>query len=289
MNGQANATNLNRGTRQTLRRMQNPVLKSLSLRQMAAVASTAIDSIKINSITREMRRGRPMWVKRRRTGSELIALAAYLFSWLGRSPIRVWINAEKWQRWELGCFNLLHHYTLQAFAKGSRTVCEDEVPGRSLLEHVNRGTLKPRMLEAAARELRRVHEFWCEELGDHWSHGDPHLDNVIYDRAADRARLIDFEVIHDKSIPALLRHADDLLVFLQDLMGRVTAGQWLHFRPFLYRRVRSAGSGDRATKTSLCSRRRRRAVVEIAHPIFGTRRAHPTSQFAAGDTKPERQ
>jgi hypothetical protein len=52
-------------------------------------------------------------------------------------------------------------------------------------------------------------------------HGDPHMDNVIYDHATDRALLIDFEVIHDKSVPAGARHADDLLVFLQDLMGRV--------------------------------------------------------------------
>ena len=170
-----------------------------------------------------------MWVKRRRAGSELVAAVANLFFWLGSSPIRVWINTEKWQRWELGCFHLLHDHTVEAFAEGSRTVCEDEVPGKSLLEHVNRGTLEPHMLEAAARELRRVHEFSCEELGDRWSHGDPHLDNAIYDQVAGRARLIDFEVIHDKSLPAVVRHADDLLVFLQDLMGRVEPKQWLPF------------------------------------------------------------
>jgi hypothetical protein len=209
--------------------MENPLTKSLNLRRLAAAASMAIESIKINSITRQMRRGRPMWVKRRRTGSEFIAGAANLFFWLGRSPIRIWVNIEKWQRWELGCFHLLHDDTLQAFAEDPRTVCEDEVPGKNLLEHVNRGTLEPHMLEAAARELRRVHSFWCEEMGDRWSHGDPHLENVIYDRAKDRARLIDFEVIHDKSIPAVVRHADDLLVFLQDLMGRVTAEQWVPF------------------------------------------------------------
>src|SRR5206468_7245136 len=187
--------------------MQNPLLKRLGLHRLAATASTAIDSIKINSNTRQMRRGRPTWVKRRRTGSELVAATANLFFWLGGSPIRVWINTEKWQRWELGCFHLLHDHTLEAFAEGSRAVCEDEVPGRSLLEHVNRGTLKPYMLEAAAVELRRAHQFWCEELGDRWSHGDPHLDNVLYDSGADRARLIDFEVVHDKSIPAVVRHA----------------------------------------------------------------------------------
>jgi hypothetical protein len=55
------------------------------------------------------------------------------------------------------------------------------------------------------------------------------LDNVVYDGATNRARLIDFEVLHDQSLPAVLRHADDLLVFLQDLVCRVSTEQWLPF------------------------------------------------------------
>jgi hypothetical protein len=85
------------------------------------------------------------------------------------------------------------------------------------------------MLEAAARELRRAHRLWCGEFDDLWSHGDPHLGNVIYDNLADRARLIDFEATHLKSFPAVERQADDLLVFLQDMGGRVPAEQWLPF------------------------------------------------------------
>jgi hypothetical protein len=105
----------------------------------------------------------------------------------------------------------------------------DALPGIHLCEHLKRGTLTLHALEAAAREFRRAHQLWCAEFDDWWSHGDPHLDNVIYDSATNRARLIDFEVAHDRALPAVRRHADDLLVFLQDLIGRVPAEQWLPF------------------------------------------------------------
>ena len=81
-------------------------------------------------------------------------------------------------------------------------------------------------IQAAGKELRRAHGLWSSELGDYWSHGDPHLENLLYDLESDQARLIDFELIHDKCMSAVKRHADDLLVFLQDLMGCVSAEQW---------------------------------------------------------------
>ena len=162
-----------------------------TLKGLAKSTSVAIDSIKINSTTREIRGGQPMWLKRRKPGSEVIAISANLFFRLTGARIHVWVSPKKWQRWEVACFHLLYGGGFCAFAEGSRTVCTDKVPGKSLLEHLNRGTLTPTILEAAARELRRVHELWSEEFGDLWSHGDPHLDNVIYDKAVDRARLID--------------------------------------------------------------------------------------------------
>jgi hypothetical protein len=39
--------------------------------------------------------------------------------------------------------------------------------------------------------------------------------------------LIDFEIVHDKSFPAKSRHADDLLVFLLDLIAVAPNPQWL--------------------------------------------------------------
>ena len=55
------------------------------------------------------------------------------------------------------------------------------------------------------------------------------MTNVIYDEKAHRARLIDFEIRHEKSLPASARHADDLLVFLLDMLGRIPNRQWLSF------------------------------------------------------------
>ncbi|HZC35263.1 MAG TPA: hypothetical protein VE242_06600, partial [Chthoniobacterales bacterium] len=107
--------------------------------------------------------------------------------------------------------------------------------------HLGRGTLTPSALEAAGRELNRAHQLWCPEFDDWWSHGDPHLDNVIYDPATDRARLVDFEAVHDRSLPAVLRQADDLLVFLQDLVCRVSAKKWL---PFAFSFINAYGRSE---------------------------------------------
>jgi hypothetical protein len=194
---------------------------------LVGFASTAIESIQINSITLETRNRRTLIVKHRRWGSELVAIVANLFFRLSRSPIHVWERPGRWLRWEIKCFQLLYNGRFQVFAEGSRTLYQESFPGKSLLEHLHRKTLDFRGVRAAARELRRAHRLRCDELGGFWSHGDPHLGNVVYDAVADRARLVDFEIIHDKRLSAVERHADDLLVFLQDLVGRVSEEEWL--------------------------------------------------------------
>jgi len=85
------------------------------------------------------------------------------------------------------------------------------------------------MLEAAGREYHRAHQFWSDELGGGWSHGDASMTNVVYDEKTNRARLVDFEIIHEKSLPARVRHADDLLVFLLDMVGRISSTHWVPF------------------------------------------------------------
>ncbi len=85
------------------------------------------------------------------------------------------------------------------------------------------------MLVAAANALRRAHQFWSDEFQGPWSHGDATTTNVIYDPKTRRARWIDFEIIHKKSVPATARHADDLLVFLLDMVGIVPGRKWLPF------------------------------------------------------------
>ena len=85
------------------------------------------------------------------------------------------------------------------------------------------------MLEAAGRELRRAHQFWSDEFHGPWPHGHSTGTNVVYNQKTGRARLIDFELVQAKSLPAKSRHAHDLLVFLLDILAIASSPQWLPF------------------------------------------------------------
>lgn len=195
--------------------------------QIFSTAGALVDRIKINAVSRECRDGRALWIKRRRWTARPIMACANRFFRLAGNPIQALEEPSAWQRWEVECFLQLHGGEYYAFAEGHAAVAAEEVPGKSLSLHLKQGTLTLPMVEAAARELRRAHEAECETLRGPWSHGDPHSGNFVYEEATDRARLIDFEVMHHPTIHAEARHADDLLIFLQDVVGRIAAEQWL--------------------------------------------------------------
>src|SRR5919201_2589444 len=46
------------------------------------------------------------------------------------------------------------------------------------------------------------------------------MQNVMYDPKSNRARLIDFEIVHERTLSSAARHADDLIVFLLDLIAK---------------------------------------------------------------------
>jgi len=190
-------------------------------------AGAIVDRIKINTIYREMREGRPLWIKCRRWGATPIMTCANGFFRLAGNPVRALEQPEAWQRWEVDCFLSLHGDCFRAFADGDRRVAADEVPGVNLTIPLDGGTITPPMVAAAAHELRRAHSQYCADFGGFWSHGDPHVGNFIYDESTGRARLIDFEVMHHPAMPAEERHADDLLVFIQDMVGRISGDLWM--------------------------------------------------------------
>jgi hypothetical protein len=196
---------------------------------LADAATTLVDALKINSTSEKVRRGRRVVVKRRNIYGEQLADLANLYFHMSSIPIRFWSKVDDWKRWEIGCFKMLNGDRFRAFASGAEAVCEEKLPGKSLWDHMSRGTLARQMLEAAAQEIRRAHQLWNDEFNGPWSHGDAGMTNVIYNQKTGRARLIDFEIIHDKSLPATVRHADDLLVFLLDIVGAVPSQQWLPF------------------------------------------------------------
>ncbi|MEA3207952.1 MAG: hypothetical protein QOE70_1009 [Chthoniobacter sp.] len=195
--------------------------------RLLAAAACFAERIKVNSLTREVRDGRPLWIKHRRWPAGFIMACANGFFRLAGNPVRALGDPASWQRWELECFRQLHGEDYQAFRHGPRGVAAEEMPGESLARHLDLGMLTPEMAAAAGRELRRAHEWQCPVFAGGWSHGDPHTGNFLYDQAEDRARLIDFEVMHDRALSPDERHADDLLVFLQDVLGRIAAGVWL--------------------------------------------------------------
>lgn len=189
-------------------------------------AGKLIEGIRVNAISREVRDGRPFIVKRRRRTAWPLLRIANLFFQLAKNPAYVCEEASAWQRWESGCFKLLHGDQFHVFTEGVRTVRAEMLPGRSLVVHLEAGTFSEAMVVAAACELRRGHGLHSPEFRGAWSHGDPNLANVLFDTSENRARLIDFEIIHYRSLPAAERHAADLLVFLQDLLGCVAAADW---------------------------------------------------------------
>ena len=191
--------------------------------------ATFVDSLKISSTSERMRRGRQVVVKRRNIYSEQLADLANLYFRMSSIPIRFWSTTKDWQRWEVKCFQMLNGDRFRASTSGAKAICVDKLPGESLWEHMNRATLTRQMLEAAAHEYCRAHQLWSDEFAGHWSHGDASMANVMYNDKTGRARLIDFELIHEKSLPAKSRQADDLLVFLLDLIGVVPTRQWLPF------------------------------------------------------------
>ena len=190
-------------------------------------AGRLIEGIRVNAIAREVRDGSPFIVKRRRRTAWPLLRTANLFFRLADNPAFVCERAADWQRWESGCFKMLHGDHFRVLTDRPRTVFAEVLPGRSLVAHLEAGTFSEAMVEAAARELRRGHALASAEFGGPWSHGDPNLANFLFDTIEQRARMIDFEVVHHRALPAAERHAADLLVFLQDLLGCVSAEQWL--------------------------------------------------------------
>ena len=203
------------------------LLEKIAPKTFREFATAAVDFLKINTVEHKFRQGKPVVIKTRTATSQQIAETANLFFGLASIPIRFLSSMEEWQRWEIGCYHMLNGDGFRAFAIGDSAICVEKVPGRSLWDYMIDGTLTRPMVEAAAVEFRRAHAVWSAELEGPWSHGDATMQNVMYDAKTDRARLIDFEIMHEKSLSAEARHADDLVVFLLDLVAKGPRAKWL--------------------------------------------------------------
>ncbi len=221
--------------------------------------ASLLDRIKVNATSKVRVEGRTLWIKRRRASAVPVLGCANLFFRAANSPLRTLLNRAAWQRWEVHSFSLLHGPEFRAFSWENSAVAADEIPGINLTGPLDDGSLRPMMTAAAGRELRRSHTCRCPIFDGLWSHGDPHLGNFIYDAASDRARLIDFEVMHLRSFPSDARQADDVCAFLEDLAGRARTDLWL---PCAHAFLKGYGTPD--------------ALQEIARRLV----TGPTGKFA---------
>ena len=169
----------------------------------------------------------PVMPKRRRRAAWLVMRVANAFFRLARNPVEALAKDAEWRAWEVNCFRLLHGPEFSAGVDESGTPFVSVLPGGDLSRHLAAGTLRAEHLAAAGAELRRAHGLHSRHHGGAWSHGDPHTGNFLFDAATGRARLVDFEMRHHRDLPEARRHADDLLVMLQDVCGRCAGEAWL--------------------------------------------------------------
>src|SRR5947208_192446 len=131
-----------------------PIVERLLPRGLSHAATSFVESLKINSITENSRRPRPVVIKRRNVYGERAADLINFYFRAAGIPIRYLSNVREWRRWEARCFQMLNGDRFRATVRDSRTVMLDKLPGDNLWDHMNRGTLTQRMLKAAGSEYR---------------------------------------------------------------------------------------------------------------------------------------
>lgn len=193
---------------------------------LKALAARVLDGVRVNRAWRVTEGGRARWHKRRKRGMALALAGGNVFLALAHSRLEMFVSRAAWIRREVECFELLHAPGHRAGAVDGWEVWFDELPGTSYRELLATGHLTEAALAAAAREFGRAHALVEPSGGVRLSHGDPHMGNMLFDAAAGRAYLIDFEQAHARGVDARWRHADDLIVFVLDLLGRAPDGAW---------------------------------------------------------------
>jgi hypothetical protein len=164
-------------------------------------------------------------IKRRNIYSEQLADLANLYFRMSGIPIRFWSKAEDWRRWEVKCFRMLNGDRFRAFAYGAKTVCTDKLSlGTSERRHA-RGECWKRLERSFGARINSG----ATNLTARGHMAIRRRQMSFYNQKTGRARLIDFELVHHRSLSAKSRHADDLLVFLLDILAIASSRQWLPF------------------------------------------------------------
>lgn len=184
------------------------------------ITTWLLNQVRVNRIERCVQSGVPVLIKRRRLGGGLAIWFGNRFLSLARSGVSMFVHVDEWVKWEIHCTQLLYPARRAVTAGAGASVSLPEVRGVSLRQLIRDRDPGLAPFVAAARELRRAHAIYCPRFNGLWSHGDLHLENVLYDAISDQAILIDFDTRHDASLGPIQRHADDLKVMLLELVSQ---------------------------------------------------------------------
>jgi hypothetical protein len=183
------------------------------------VVAWLMNRVRVNSLQQSVHDGVPVFVKRRRAGGSLVIWLGNKFLALAGREICMFVRADEWVDWEVHCARLLYPERAAVTIGPGPSVIVPKVCGVSLRQLLRQNEAAVSAFVAATRELRRVHQLLCSHYKAAWSHGDLHLDNIVYDAVADRAVLIDFDTRHEFGMSPTQRHSDDLKVMLLELIG----------------------------------------------------------------------
>jgi hypothetical protein len=211
------------------------------------IVAWLMNRVRVNQIQRTTRDGLPViWKRRRLSGSVWIWLGNRFLS-LADSGVCMFVRARDWMIWEAHCTRLLYPDRPAVLFGPGNAVSLPEVCGISLRQLLHADQVDLRAFAAAGRELRRVHQIPCNVYHAAWSHGDLHLDNILYDSATDQATLIDFDTRHELGLAETQRHADDLKVMLLELLA-LPDDRWIQSASTLVREYGEASVCDELSR-----------------------------------------
>lgn len=183
------------------------------------VMAGLMNQVRVNQVRQGTFDGLPIFVKRRRPGARIIVWLGNRFLALAQAGCCMLVRADEWAAWEVHCARLLYPERRAVQIGPGPSVIVPAVGGTSLRHLLQCNEADGTAFAAAARELRRVHQLQCSHYQAEWSHGDLHLDNILYDPVDGRAVLLDFDTRHHFGACQTWRHSDDLKVMLLELIG----------------------------------------------------------------------
>jgi len=190
-----------------------------------------LDSVRVNRCREYVCEEKIYILKKRLNNLDWLVVLGNVFLRWSKSRIRMFPSVSAWKKWELYSYALLHGERYDSKDIGDRSILIEKLPGRDLRSLAAASKLNAEIVESSAKELLRAHDLFSEMLGEGWSHGDPHMANFIYDDVTKKCYLIDFETYHEKQYTQLQRQADDVLVLLLDMMGRVPGKYFAEWTP----------------------------------------------------------